>query len=449
MSTPAFAIPTYAHTALPSVSSAASNATTASALSSSQLPPSSSSGALTQRQASAHAHDAHGHSHGGASEHDDHSHSHGGHTAYAHSQHASSANTAHAGHSHNTQHTRSHSSSSSSSSSAYTQNKAANNIALSGPFLLSLLSSSDSQPAALYLTLKLAYTLQTLTIGLLALSTHLTSLAFKQFFDCTAIAFSLYSLLLTRSPSVSQSAAAPTAAYSYGYGRHELVAAFTNAIFLFFVATFTAIELFHALTSGEGSEAELEGSGRWLVVLGLLLGVASAGLLLRWSSVSAARTSHDVNMHSLWLFAVNDCITHGFTLLAALLPAISPSIHPASLTCLLYLTQASSLIYLTIPLFTVSSSTLLQRTPPHLQQQLDRAMRSVSFLDGVLEVRSSHFWCVGLEGCVGSVSVRVREGVDEAGVRREVRDVLGKCVTDLTVQVEKDVQPAWMSGQME
>ena len=428
MSAPALSIPTYAHTALPSVASTPHSATSAPSASPS-LPPSSS--ALTQRQAS-HAHDAHGHSHGGSNDHDDHVHSHG--------------------HSHNATHTRSHSNSSlsafSSSSSTHTHSKPLH-ITASVPFLLSLLSSADTQPSALYLAIKLAYTVLTLLIGLLSLSTHLTSFAFRQLFDCTAIAFSLYSLLLNRTSPAGPVTATATTAYSYGYGRHELVAAFTNAIFLFFVATFTSIELFHAVTSGEGAETEMEGGGRWLVILGLLLAVASAGLLLRWSSAQSARTSHDVNMHSLWLFAVNDCITHGFTVLAVLLPALSPSIHPASLTCLLYLTHAATLVYLTIPLFTLSSSTLLQRTPPHLQQQLDRAMRSVSFLDGVLEVRSSHFWCVGLEGCVGSVSVRVREGVDEAGVRREVRDVLGKCVTDLTVQVEKDVQPAWMSGQME
>ena len=446
MSTPAFAIPTYAHTALPSVTSSTSTSTSAAAPSSSPpLPPTSS--ALVQRQTSAHAHDAHGHSHGANTEHDDHSHAH---IAHGHS-HAPSA--ASHGHSHNASHTRSHSGSSSlstfsSSSSSHAHAKPLH-MTVSVPFLLSLLSSSDTQPPSLYLAIKLSYTLLTLAIGLLSLSTHLTSLAFKQLFDCTAIAFSLYSLLLTRTAPTGPSTASSLSAYSYGYGRHELVAAFTNAIFLFFVSTFTFIELFHAITSGEGGETELEAGGTWLVVLGLLLAVASAGLLLRWSTVSSARSSHDVNMHSLWLFSVNDLITHGFTLLAALLPAISPSIHPASLTCLLYLTHASCLVYLAIPLFAVSSSALLQRTPPHLQQPLDRAMRSVSFLDGVLEVRSSHFWCVGLEGCVGSVSVRVREGVDEAGVRREVRDVLGKWATDLTVQVEKDVQPAWMSGQME
>ena len=443
MSTP-FAIPTYAHTALPSTpASASASAFTAAPSPSPPLP--ASSGALTQRQLSAHTHDSHGHSHGGNNEHDDHSHSHGtsghGHShGAAASSHSVSA-SAH-GHSHGSStHTRSHSNSSSHSKPLH--------ISWSVPFLLSLLSSSDTQPSAVYLCIKLAYTLLTLTVGLLSLSTHLTSLAFKQLFDCTAILFSLYARILTRSgPSQPVSSSAATA-YSYGYGRHELVAAFTNAIFLFFVATFTAIELFHALTSGEGAEADGEGGGRWLVALGLGLAVVSGGLLLRWSNMASARTSHDLNMHSLWLFAVNDALAHGFTLLAVVLPALSPSIHSASLTCLLYLTHAASLVYLNIPLFSVSSGTLLQRTPPSLQQQLDRGMRSVSFLDGVLEVRNSHFWAVGLDGCIGSVSVRVREGVDEAGVRREVRDVLGKCVTDLTVQVEKDVQPAWMSGQME
>ncbi|XP_064133309.1 zinc transporter 6 isoform X5 [Loxodonta africana] len=47
------------------------------------------------------------------------------------------------------------------------------------------------------------------------------------------------------------------------------------------------------------------------------------------------------------------------------------------------------------PMSVYSGKVLLQTTPPHVIGQLDKLIREVSTLDGVLEVRNEHFWTLG------------------------------------------------------
>ncbi|XP_030296809.1 zinc transporter 6 isoform X2 [Sparus aurata] len=47
------------------------------------------------------------------------------------------------------------------------------------------------------------------------------------------------------------------------------------------------------------------------------------------------------------------------------------------------------------PMSVYSGKVLLQTTPSHIIGQLDKLLREVSTLDGVLEVRNEHFWTVG------------------------------------------------------
>ena len=452
----ASSIPTYTHTALPSsfdasLSSVGSTSPllSSSASSSAALP---ANALLLHRQPSS-SHDAHSHSHAGHA-HDDH---------YQHSAH---------GHSHGTPASSSSSSSSSASHHAHSHGPSSSSSALhrsssvhdsgklhgppftlslssfSVPFFLSLLSSPDTQRLTLYTLLKLLYSLLQLLLGIATSSPPLTSDSFHTFFDCIAMSCSLYAILVSRRPFPSSSP------FSYGMGRHQLVAAFTNAIFLYFVSTFLFIELFHSLTAGKADAAEE--SSPWslrMVWLGLVVDAVGLCLFVRWHQVAQCVTSAELNAHSIFLFAASDSLQHTMALLTALLPALSPSLSPSlsHLSSLSFLLTSVVVLYLTTPLFTTTASTLLHCTPPHLRHQLERTLREVSFHDGVLECRDAHWWQVGGgagegEGLVGSVHVRVRGGVDEDAVGREVRGMLGKWVQDLTVQMEKDAASAWMTG---
>ncbi|XP_057198843.1 zinc transporter 6 [Triplophysa rosa] len=90
------------------------------------------------------------------------------------------------------------------------------------------------------------------------------------------------------------------------------------------------------------------------------------------------------------------------------------------------------------PMSVYSGKVLLQTTPSHVIGQLDKLLREVSTLDGVLEVRNEHFWTIGFGSLAGSVHVRIRRDADEQMVLAHVTNRLNAQVSVLTVQIFKD-----------
>ncbi|CAH2252985.1 zinc transporter 6 [Pelobates cultripes] len=102
------------------------------------------------------------------------------------------------------------------------------------------------------------------------------------------------------------------------------------------------------------------------------------------------------------------------------------------------------------PMSVYSGKVLLQTTPPHVIGQLDKLLREVSTLDGVLEVRNEHFWTLGFGTLAGSVHVRIRRDANEQMVLAHVTNRLYTLVSTLTVQIFKDewVRPVLSSNPM-
>lgn len=90
------------------------------------------------------------------------------------------------------------------------------------------------------------------------------------------------------------------------------------------------------------------------------------------------------------------------------------------------------------PMSVYSGKVLLQTTPSHVIGQLDKLLREVSTLDGVLEVRNEHFWTVGFGSLAGSIHVRIRRDANEQMVLAHVTNRLHGLVATLTVQIFKD-----------
>ncbi|PIO70764.1 hypothetical protein TELCIR_07369 [Teladorsagia circumcincta] len=70
-----------------------------------------------------------------------------------------------------------------------------------------------------------------------------------------------------------------------------------------------------------------------------------------------------------------------------------------------------------------------------------RCISEASTIDGVLEIRSRHFWQLDFGQLVGTVDVRVRRDADEQNVLTLVTDKMSSVVSMLTVQIVKDA--AW------
>ncbi|CAL8360807.1 unnamed protein product [Boreogadus saida] len=102
------------------------------------------------------------------------------------------------------------------------------------------------------------------------------------------------------------------------------------------------------------------------------------------------------------------------------------------------------------PMSLYSGKVLLQTTPSHVIGQLDKLLREVSTLEGVLEVRNEHFWTVGFGSLAGSAHVRIRRDANEQLVLAHVTNRLLPLVATLSVQIFKDdwSRPALLSGPL-
>ncbi|XP_046699232.1 zinc transporter 6 isoform X3 [Silurus meridionalis] len=102
------------------------------------------------------------------------------------------------------------------------------------------------------------------------------------------------------------------------------------------------------------------------------------------------------------------------------------------------------------PMSVYSGKVLLQTTPSHVIGQLDKVLREVSTLDGVLEVRNEHFWTIGFGSLAGSVHVRIRRDANEQMVLAHVTNRLHTLVSTLTVQIFKDdwTRPSLATGPL-
>ncbi|KAM4607229.1 zinc transporter 6 [Polymixia lowei] len=102
------------------------------------------------------------------------------------------------------------------------------------------------------------------------------------------------------------------------------------------------------------------------------------------------------------------------------------------------------------PMSVYSGKVLLQTTPSHVIGQLDKLLREVSTLDGVLEVRNEHFWTVGFGSLAGSAHVRIRRDANEQMVLAHVTNRLLPLVSTLTVQIFKDdwSRPSVLTGSL-
>uniref|UniRef100_A0A914VZI7 Uncharacterized protein n=1 Tax=Plectus sambesii TaxID=2011161 RepID=A0A914VZI7_9BILA len=98
------------------------------------------------------------------------------------------------------------------------------------------------------------------------------------------------------------------------------------------------------------------------------------------------------------------------------------------------------------PLSAYTGLILLQTSPSHVLNQLDRCLREAGTLDGVLELKSAHFWQLDFSKMAGTVDVRVRRDADEQLVLAHVTEKLSAVVSTLTVQVVKDADLHSLGG---
>uniref|UniRef100_A0A667GEL1 Solute carrier family 30 member 6 n=1 Tax=Lynx canadensis TaxID=61383 RepID=A0A667GEL1_LYNCA len=220
----------------------------------------------------------------------------------------------------------------------------------------------------------------------------------------------------------------PSPVYSFGFERLEVLAVFASTVLAQLGALFILKEMYICFY--------MSLSTSWLQEHVADLSRSLCGIIPGLSSIFLPRMNPFVLIDLAGAFAL--CITY-------MLIEINNyfAVDTASAIAIALMTFGTM-----YPMSVYSGKVLLQTTPPHVIGQLDKLIREVSTLDGVLEVRNEHFWTLGFGSLAGSVHVRIRRDANEQMVLAHVTNRLYTLVSTLTVQIFKDdwIRPALLSG---
>ncbi|CAI5445036.1 unnamed protein product [Caenorhabditis angaria] len=278
---------------------------------------------------------------------------------------------------------------------------------------------------------------------------------------------SLYSMSITNKP---------TQKYSYGLARVPVLAVFSTTVLAQLFSIFLSKESFEHILAPDhhgthdanqaAHEHEAEEIGGWPYFVGSA--ASSIALLLSayalknspFQHVLTSATASSLQEHASDLSTAICWVIPGLSRL--LLPRINSMVLLAGTTSTLLIlcehfkhdfTWADPVCCLILsiavfstmwPLSTYTGMILLQTTPPHLINQIDRCISEASTIDGVLELKGGRFWQLDFNQLVGSVDVRVRRDADEQNVLAHVTEKFSSVITVLSVQVVKDA--AWSAG---
>ncbi|KAK6945379.1 Cation efflux protein [Dillenia turbinata] len=261
------------------------------------------------------------------------------------------------------------------------------------------------------LSLSVAYSTAELSIGLFTGRVGLVSDAFHLTFGCGLLAFSLFAMATSREK--------PNKIYTYGYKRLEVLAAFTNTLFLLFMSFSLAVEALHAFIQEESEHKH------YLIVsavTNLLVNLIGVWFFRNYARVNLAyRKAEDMNYHSVCLHVLADSIRR---------------VKNAEVLCLGLVSVA--VFMLVMPLSRTTGGILLQMTPPSISSSaLSKCWRQISAREDVVEVSQARFWELVPGHVIGSLSLQVKEGTDERLVLHYVHSLYHDVgVADLTVQID-------------
>ena len=282
-------------------------------------------------------------------------------------------------------------------------------------------------------------------------------------------------------PSTSSSSSSSTSIdhiFTYGYGRYEILAIFTNALCMIWICLFIFAESIHRLleidilttsspTMNNNNNASSSIPLSYIPgtlefgILSLLLTISGI-IILRpgqgiWQQLSkynhgntniippTALLLSNGNLNTRILFS--HIYADGVSSIALIIAAI----------CMRYFGMTSAdtfqaffgacyILYIAIPLFTATGYILLQTTPLHLRGSLERCRRDILTTDGVIEILDERYWMQTPGYTVGSLIIRVREDANEHTILERCQRTFNKLITDLTIQVEKDPPLAWLTN---
>ncbi|KAG8060495.1 hypothetical protein GUJ93_ZPchr0002g26000 [Zizania palustris] len=288
------------------------------------------------------------------------------------------------------------------------------------------LATRPMRRLVLLIALNVAYSATELAIGLFTGRVGLVSDAFHLTFGCGLLTFSLFAMAASRTK--------PDNVYTYGYKRLEVLAAFTNALFLLFLSFSLAVEALHAFMQDESEHKH------YLIVsavTNLLVNLLGVWFFRSYARVNIVyRKPEDMNYHSVCLHVLADSVRSAGLILASWF--LSLGVENAEVLCLGIVSVA--VFMLVLPLFKATGNILLQIAPGNVPPSaFTKCCRQISACEDVSEVCQGRFWELVPGHAVGSLAIRVKNGGHYQYVLEHVHGLyqdLG--IQDLTVQTDEE-----------
>eukprot|EP00943_MAST-04B_sp_MAST-4B-sp1_P005497 g5497.t1 len=245
--------------------------------------------------------------------------------------------------------------------------------------------------------------------------------------------------------------------FTFGLSRVPVLAAFTNAAFLFFTATFLALQVLHRLSTPQVVKpwglVFVVFFGLVIKLLGLFLfiqgGLLSLKNIFRNGSISNSnvisssnfnKRNSNLNMEILLIGVFSDLIrSAGILITSSTLHLWQHSDTAASLIISFLMVRT------VLPTLQSSAKILLQCAPDTTvtKATVERCVRHLSNIEGVLEVREERYWTIDGTACTGTFCIRAHENADEQAILKKAEILCKPTFKYLNVQIEKDPPTTW------
>jgi Co/Zn/Cd efflux system component len=255
---------------------------------------------------------------------------------------------------------------------------------------------------------------------------HLVSKGFQTCFYVLSFSCALASITYSRErKDVS-------ARYTYGFDRYEVASAFSNSVFLLFIAGFSLMEEVHLFFfPGEATSAEWSSALYCKLFAEFLVFVKLSKYLQR--KQPATPTEDNLGVIAIFCFVLlwNDSIAlTDSVFLLPLRPGPYQYFRLAGVVA-----WAVLAVYTVMPYLLTSGRILLQCTPQGSQQAvLATALKDVKQIEGVLEVTEDHFWQFTDDKLVASLVLKVHPSVSHSSVVHTTQGLMRKVAFDVTVE---------------
>lgn len=239
--------------------------------------------------------------------------------------------------------------------------------------------------------------------------------------------------------SVTVATRAPTARYTYGFGRAEVVSALVSviALALLCIKLFVGaiVELF-AILAGTHARRQVEGK----VIMGAEAITLVANLFM---ALVLTKGSSTLNIRALRAHVIADSVENTVVLLAGLIITVREdwSIIDPALTLIIVVV----IVVLNWGIAREAASVLLQGTPDDID--VAKLRQEIGNVEGVRDLGPVHVWTLTAGACVGSVVVFIDDAMEAKGVDgvERVREDVAAILRD--VHVEQIVVQVCRGGQ--